>query len=223
MIVLKNLTKSFSNEDKPILEKVDLSINKGDFVTIMGKSGSGKSTLLNIIGLLDRKYDGEYFLKGQKVLSLHEKDLNKTRIENIGYIFQSFNLINELTIFENIALPLIYRKVKKYQILPLVNQYAKALKIENLLNKFPAGISGGEQQRVSIARTLVTLPEIILADEPTGNVDKETRNMIINLLSNLNKSNNMTICLVTHDKDIAKVGNIQIKISDGKISHLRNK
>lgn len=220
MIELINLTKRFSNEDKPILDNINLTVNKGDFVTIMGKSGSGKSTLLNIIGLFDKNYKGNYFFKGKDMSKFNEKTLNKTRIESIGYIFQSFNLINELTIFENIALPLVYRKVKKKELKSLVNSYAEALQIDKLLKKYPADISGGEQQRVSIARTLVTHPEIILADEPTGNVDKETSEIIINILADLNKNNEITIFLVTHDKDVAKIGNYQIQIKNGELIQL---
>jgi putative ABC transport system ATP-binding protein len=219
-VVLKNINKVFYQGDGELsfqaLQDINLTIDKGDFVAIVGPSGSGKSTLMNILGLLDQPTSGSYNLDGQDVSKLDEDTLAKIRNQKIGFVFQSFNLLNRTTALQNVSLPLIYTGIPRAE---RDTRSAKALKQVGLDTKSsskPNQLSGGQQQRVAIARALVTDPEIILADEPTGNLDSKTGDEIIELFKDLNKQGK-TIIFITHSSDIAKQANRTIQIKDGRI------
>lgn len=219
MIKLNNITKYYVNskESKAIgLQDVSLNIKEGEFVSIMGKSGSGKSTLLNILGIIDSFDEGNYIFEGKDIKTLKKKEVFEFRNTCIGYIFQSFNLINTISIIENVELPMGYagiarkeRKSRAEKLLDSVGLLGKAY------NK-PGQLSGGQQQRVAIARALSNNPRIILADEPTGNLDKNSGLEIMNLLKSVN-ANGTTLILVTHDTDIASSSKRVLEIEDGKI------
>jgi putative ABC transport system ATP-binding protein len=187
MIQIKNLSKVFRTEELETmaLSEVSLTINQGDFVSIMGPSGSGKSTLLNIIGLLDNASSGSYKLLNQEMIGLKEKEKSKARKENIGFIFQNFNLIDELSVYDNIELPLIYNNVSSAERKKKVETIADKLGISHRLKHYPQQLSGGQQQRVAVARALINDPKIILADEPTGNLDSKNGNEVMELLTDL--------------------------------------
>ena len=218
MIILNNIIKEYSiNSNKTIaLNDISLNVQKGDFLAITGKSGCGKSTLLNILGLIDKPTLGEYLFNDENLSELSESRTSQFRKENIGFIFQDFNLLNELTVFENVALPLKYRKYSKSETKERVDTILNKFNIYHRKNHLISEISGGESQRTAIARSLVYLPKLILADEPTGNLDSENSKTIINLLNELNNEGN-TIILVTHDLEIANNCKKQIILSDGKI------
>lgn len=218
MIHLENISKKYKFSDSEVfaLTDVSLEIAKGEFLAIMGASGSGKSTLLNIIGCMDTASDGKYFLEGKEVLKLRTKELCRIRNEKITFVFQNFALLDKYTAYENIELPLVNRNVSARERRKLVTNVAKQLKIEKQLSKLPKQMSGGQQQRVALARALVSGAEVILADEPTGALDRKTGNDLMALLKELNK-NGKTIIIVTHDSNIASYANRIITISDGKI------
>ena len=200
MIKVTNLSKIFRTEEieTTALNKVSFEINDGEFVAIMGPSGCGKSTLLNILGLLDNPTEGSYMLLGQEVAKLKEKDRTKFRKGNIGFVFQSFNLIDELNVFENVELPLRY------------------LNISHRAQHFPQQLSGGQQQRVAIARAVVSNPKLILADEPTGNLDSKNGKEVMDLLTELNKEGT-TIVMVTHSQKDASCAQRIVNLFDGEI------
>ncbi len=218
MITIKKLSKVFRTEELETraLSEISLNINQGDFVSIMGPSGSGKSTLLNIIGLLDSASDGSYTLLDQEMVGLKEKAKSKARKENIGFIFQNFNLIDELSVFDNIELPLIYNDVSTAERKSRVNEIAKTLGISHRLKHFPQQLSGGQQQRVAVARALINNPKIILADEPTGNLDSKNGNEVMELLTDLHASGS-TILMVTHSDYDASFSQKTILMKDGMI------
>jgi putative ABC transport system ATP-binding protein len=219
MINIHGLDKKYiltKDNSVDALKKIDLKIDEGEFVSIIGKSGSGKSTLLNVISCMDSKYSGSYILDGMELNGKKIKDLAKIRNSYFGFIFQNFNLLNKLTAYENIELPLIYKRVPKRKRRGIIESIAKDLEIEDRLDHKPIELSGGEQQRVAIARALVTNPKIILADEPTGSLDQKTGKQILDILKNLNK-NGQTIIMVTHDLELAKNAKRIVTISDGKI------
>ncbi|MFD2940036.1 ABC transporter ATP-binding protein [Flavobacterium notoginsengisoli] len=218
MITIKKLSKVFRTEELETraLSEISLTINQGDFVSIMGPSGSGKSTLLNIIGLLDSASDGSYKLLDQEMVGLKEKAKSKARKENIGFIFQNFNLIDELSVFDNIELPLIYSNVPTAERKSRVNEIAKILGISHRLKHFPQQLSGGQQQRVAVARALINNPKIILADEPTGNLDSKNGNEVMELLTDLHASGS-TILMVTHSDYDASFSQKTILMKDGMI------
>jgi putative ABC transport system ATP-binding protein len=219
MINIHDLDKKYiltKDNSVDALKKIDLKIDEGEFVSIIGKSGSGKSTLLNVISCMDSKYSGSYILDGMELNGKKIKDLAKIRNSYFGFIFQNFNLLNKLTAYENIELPLIYKRVPKRKRRGIIESIAKDLEIEDRLDHKPIELSGGEQQRVAIARALVTNPKIILADEPTGSLDQKTGKQILDILKNLNK-NGQTIIMVTHDLELAKNAKRIVTISDGKI------
>ena len=197
------------------LKDVNLSIKKGEFVAITGPSGSGKSTLMNILGLLDRPSTGSYDLDGHDVSKLNENSLATIRNKKIGFVFQSFNLLNRTSAQDNVALPLIYSGISKSERDRRAKEALQQVGLENKLNSRPNQLSGGQQQRVAIARALVTNPEIILADEPTGNLDSKTGVEIMNLFKSLHKSGR-TIILITHDLAIAKNALRIIHVKDGE-------
>ena len=218
MIKIEKLSKIFRTEEveTKALSEVSLTINQGDFVSIMGPSGSGKSTLLNIIGLLDSASGGSYKLLDQEMIGTNEKTKSKARKENIGFIFQNFNLIDELSVFDNIELPLIYNDVPASERKKKVNEIAEKLGISHRLKHFPQQLSGGQQQRVAVARALINDPKIILADEPTGNLDSKNGNEVMELLTDLH-ANGATILMVTHSDYDASFSQKTILMKDGII------
>ena len=213
-----DLTKVFRTEDIETyaLNQVRLHVDKGEFVAIMGPSGCGKSTLLNIIGLLDNPTTGHYYFDGKEVGQLRESGRTQLRKGNLGFIFQSFNLIDELTVFENVELPLIYLKMKGSERKVKVEQVLERMKISHRRNHFPQQLSGGQQQRVAIARAVVTNPKLILADEPTGNLDSKNGLEVMNLLSELNREGT-TIVMVTHSLHDAGFAHRIINLFDGQV------
>lgn len=219
IVELKNINKFYKvgKEKAHILKSINLNIKKGEFVMIMGKSGSGKTTLLNILGFLDKFDEGEYIFNNQDVTRLNESERSNFRNLNIGFIFQQFNLINTLNIYQNVELPMIYNN--KYSKQEKKEQIENNLSIVGLLDKIkqkPVQLSGGQQQRVAIARALINDPEIIFADEPTGSLDSDTGIEIMELLKELNKQGK-TIIMVTHDEDLTKYASKIIKLKDGLI------
>ena len=219
MIKLEHINKDYilSKDNKvSALKDISLEINKGEFVAIIGKSGSGKSTLLNLISCMDSRYSGNYYLYDELMNNKSKKELANIRNSKFGFIFQNFNLLNKMTGYENIEVPLIYKKVPKRKRNEIIENVAKDLGILERLDHTPKELSGGEQQRVAIARALVTDPDIILADEPTGALDVKTGEQILNILEDLNNKGK-TIIIVTHDLDLAKRCKRVISISDGRI------
>ena len=218
MLKVTNLSKIFSTEEVQTLalDGVSFEIKDGEFVAIMGPSGCGKSTLMNILGLLDNPTSGSYELIGQEVGNLKEKDRTQFRKGNIGFVFQSFNLIDELNVYENVELPLLYLKISSSERKKRVDEILKRMNIAHRAKHFPQQLSGGQQQRVAIARAVVMNPKLILADEPTGNLDSKNGREVMDLLTELNREGS-TIVMVTHSqKDAAKAQRI-INLFDGKI------
>lgn len=218
MLKIENLEKIFRTEEVETLalNGVSMHIAKGEFVAIMGPSGCGKSTLLNIVGLLDNPTAGSYLLDGKEVGGLKEKERTLTRKGNIGFIFQSFNLIDELNVFENVELPLIYLKIPAKKRKEMVDAILKRMAISHRAGHFPGQLSGGQQQRVAIARAVVAGPKIILADEPTGNLDSKNGKEVMDLLTELNREG-ATIMMVTHSQHDAKSAHRIINLFDGRI------
>ena len=198
------------------LNNVNLEINKGEFVAIMGPSGCGKSTLLNILGLLDNPTSGELFFNENKVDGYNERQRTNLRKENIGFVFQNFNLIEELTVYENIELPLLYIKVSSSERKKRVREVLERMKITHRAKHFPQQLSGGQQQRAAIARAVITNPKLILADEPTGNLDSANGEEVMNLLTQLNETGT-TIVMVTHSPSDADRSHRIIQLFDGHI------
>ncbi|MEY2629890.1 MAG: hypothetical protein RLZZ469_786 [Bacteroidota bacterium] len=218
MIHIQNLSKVFRTEEveTKALSEVSITINQGEFVTIMGASGSGKSTLLNIVGLLDSASTGNYQLLNQEMVGLGEQEKSKIRKQNIGFIFQNFNLIDELSVFDNIELPLIYNNVPASERKQKVAAIAERLGISHRLKHYPQQLSGGQQQRVAVARALINDPKIILADEPTGNLDSKNGNEVMELLTDLH-ANGSTILMVTHSDYDASFSQRTIIMKDGMV------
>ncbi len=218
--------KKFRTDDveTTALNNVNLEINEGEFVAIMGPSGCGKSTLLNILGLLDNPTSGELFFNEAQVDGYSERQRTNLRKENIGFVFQSFNLIEELTVYENIELPLLYMKVSSSERKRRVNEALDRMKIAHRAKHFPQQLSGGQQQRAAIARAVITKPKLILADEPTGNLDSANGEEVMNLLTQLNEKGT-TIVMVTHSPSDADRSNRIIQLFDGHIvtENLRQK
>ena len=218
MIQINNLSKVFRTEEveTTALNSISLDIKQGEFTAIMGPSGCGKSTLLNILGLLDNPTSGSYMLDGKEVGSLKEKDRTHTRKGNIGFVFQSFNLIEEMSVFENVELPLTYLKVKASERKKLVEAALQKMNISHRAKHFPNQLSGGQQQRVAIARAVVANPKLILADEPTGNLDSKNGRDVMDLLSELNREGT-TIIMVTHSQHDASFAHRIVNLFDGEI------
>ena len=216
MIKIKNLEKYFTTEEyKTIaLNKISFDVMEGEFVSIMGPSGSGKSTLLNILGMLDDADGGSFIFNDHEVIKYNERKRANLRKHNIGFVFQSFNLIDQLTVFENVELALIYVGVKKSERKEKVIEVLERMQIVHRKNHFPQQLSGGQQQRVAVARALVNNPKLILADEPTGNLDSKTGNEVMELLTELNNQGS-TIVMVTHSEHDAKYSNRIIRMLDG--------
>jgi len=218
MIKTIDLVKVFRTDEveTTALNKVNIAVDKGEFVAIMGPSGCGKSTLLNILGLLDTPTDGQYFFNGEEVARYREKQRTNLRKGNIGFVFQSFNLIDELTVYENVELPLLYLKVSASERRKKVNDVLERMKISHRKKHFPQQLSGGQQQRVAIARAVVTRPQLILADEPTGNLDSANGEEVMNLLTELNNEGT-TIIMVTHSPSDADKAHRIVQLFDGHI------
>ncbi len=218
MIKIENLSKCFTTDEVQTiaLNKVSLEVADHEFVAVMGPSGCGKSTLLNILGLLDNPTDGKYFLDGKEVGSLGESERTKLRKGTIGFVFQSFNLIEELNVFENVELPLIYMKVPAAERKERVTEALKQMSISHRASHFPQQLSGGQQQRVAIARAIVGRPKLILADEPTGNLDSHNGEEVMNLLTQLNREG-ATIVMVTHSQRDASYAMRTINLFDGQL------
>jgi putative ABC transport system ATP-binding protein len=218
MIKTNDLTKIFRTEEveTTALNKVNLNVKEGEYVAVMGPSGCGKSTLLNILGLLDNPTSGSYVFNGTEVANLKERDRTVFRKGNIGFVFQSFNLIDELNVYENVELPLIYLKMKSSERKKKVEDALERMKITHRAKHFPQQLSGGQQQRVAIARAVVANPRLILADEPTGNLDSKNGIEVINLLTELNKEGT-TIIMVTHNDRDAGYAHRIVNLFDGQI------
>ncbi len=223
MIKTNDLTKIFRTEEveTTALNKVCLEVKEGEYVAVMGPSGCGKSTLLNILGLLDNPTSGSYIFNGTEVANLRERDRTIFRKGNIGFVFQSFNLIDELNVYENVELPLIYLKMKTSERKKKVEDALERMKISHRAKHFPQQLSGGQQQRVAIARAVVANPRLILADEPTGNLDSKNGIEVINLLSELNKEGT-TIIMVTHSDRDAGYAHRIVNLFDGHIVTEKN-
>ena len=218
MIKTIGLSKIFRTESvqTTALNEVSLEINQGEFVAIMGPSGCGKSTLLNMIGLLDSPTSGELWFLDQEVFHYSENDRTDLRNGNLGFVFQSFNLIDELTVFENVELPLLYAGVSTRERVKRVNEALERMQIAHRTEHYPQQLSGGQQQRVAIARAIVTNPRIILADEPTGNLDSTNGNEVMSLLKELNRDG-ATVVMVTHSEENAREAERIIRMMDGYI------
>jgi len=218
MIKTNDLTKIFRTEEveTTALNKVTLNVKEGEYVAVMGPSGCGKSTLLNILGLLDNPTSGSYIFNGTEVANLKERDRTIFRKGNIGFVFQSFNLIDELNVYENVELPLIYLKMKSGDRKKSVEDVLERMKISHRAKHFPQQLSGGQQQRVAIARAVVANPKLILADEPTGNLDSKNGIEVINLLTELNKEGT-TIIMVTHSDRDAGYAHRIVNLFDGQV------
>lgn len=218
MLEIQQLSKVFRTEEieTVALNEIDINVKEGEFIAVMGPSGCGKSTLLNIIGLLDNPTAGKYFLGGEEVGNLKEKERTQTRKGNIGFVFQSFNLIEEMTVYENVELPLIYLNIKKAERKERVEEALKKMNISHRSKHFPNQLSGGQQQRVAIARAVVANPKLILADEPTGNLDSKNGQDVMDLLTQLNQAGT-TIVMVTHSQHDASYAHRIINLFDGRV------
>lgn len=218
MIKIENLSKVFrtSEVETVALDNVNINVDKGEFVAVMGPSGCGKSTLLNILGLLDNPTGGSYKLNDTEVANLKEKERTRLRKGEIGFVFQSFNLIDELNVFENVELPLTYMELSASERKKRVNEMLKRMNISHRAKHFPQQLSGGQQQRVAIARAVITDPKLILADEPTGNLDSKNGAEVMELLTELNRQGT-TIVMVTHSKHDAGYAHRIIHLFDGNI------
>ena len=224
MIKITDLVKVYNTEEveTTALNRLSLEVKQGEFVSIMGASGCGKSTLLNIIGLLDAPNDGSYLFDGTEVAKFNEKQRAGLRKANIGFVFQNFNLIDELSVYENVELPLIFSKVKSSERKQRLTEILERIGIAHSAKHFPLQLSGGQQQRVAVARALVTNPKLILADEPTGNLDSKSGNDVMELLTELHASG-ATIIMVTHSSYDAQFSSRVVTLKDGEvISQKRN-
>ena len=219
MIQLKHISKWFNVGGRPtfILKDINLTIGEGEFISIMGPSGSGKSTLLNIIGMLDNPSEGSYYFYDQSVYDLKEKQRSELYKKHIGFVFQSYHLIDELTVYENIETPLLYQNVKSSERKALVTDMLDRFNIVGKKDLFPAQLSGGQQQLVGIVRALIAKPKLILADEPTGNLNSAQGEEIMELFTRLNKEDGVTILQVTHSEKNAAYGNRIIHLLDGRV------
>ncbi|GAA2951799.1 ABC transporter ATP-binding protein [Lactobacillus kefiranofaciens subsp. kefirgranum] len=226
ILVVDNITKTYGKKGEKqyqALKGINFKVASGEFVAIMGASGSGKTTLLNILSTLDKPTTGQVFINSHDISTLNTNQMADFRSKEIGFIFQDFNLLENLTNRENIALPLSLRGISTNRINPLVDKIAEKLSIKEILNKYPAEISGGQKQRVAAARALVHEPAILLADEPTGALDSKSARELLNTMENLNKNDGVTTLMVTHDPFSASFANRILFIKDGKIGQQMEK
>lgn len=219
ILSVENIEKYYGNKDNitKVIDNINFKVDKGEFVGIMGPSGSGKTTLLNCISTIDNVTTGSIVINGKDITKLKSKELEKFRRDELGFIFQDFNLLDTLTAYENIALALTIQGKKPKDIDALIKKVAKSLGIDEILNKFPYQISGGQKQRVASARAIVTNPSLILADEPTGALDSKSARMLLDSFESLNKNLEATILMVTHDAFTASYAHRILFIKDGKI------
>lgn len=223
LIELKNVNKTYNNgQPLHVLKGINLGIESGEFVSIMGASGSGKSTLLNILGILDNYDTGEYYIDGRLIKGLSEKQAADYRNRMIGFIFQSFNLIGFKTAVENVELPLFYQGVSRHKRHEMAMQFLDRLGLADWAGHYPNEMSGGQKQRVAIARALITQPKIILADEPTGALDSKTSEEVMQLLGQLNREDGVTIIVVTHESGVANCTDKIVHIKDGVIGNIED-
>ena len=223
LIELKDVNKTYNNgQPLHVLKGINLEIDRGEFVSIMGASGSGKSTLLNILGILDNYDTGEYYIAGKLIKDLTEKQAADYRNRMIGFIFQSYNLIGFKTAVENVELPLFYQGVARKKRHQMAMEYLDRLGLADWAKHYPNEMSGGQKQRVAIARALITRPQIVLADEPTGALDSKTSVEIMELLQQLNREEQMTIIVVTHESGVANATNKIVHIKDGVIGQIED-
>ncbi len=218
MIKTTQLSKVYRTDEveTTALNSVDIEIKAGEFVSVMGPSGCGKSTLMNVLGMIDNPSAGEYFFNEQEVGKLSERKRADVRKNNLGFVFQSFNLIDELTVYENVELPMLYTKVPAGERKKRVEELLEGMNIMHRKNHFPQQLSGGQQQRVAVARAVVNKPKLILADEPTGNLDSANGDEVMKILADLNATGT-TILMVTHSQYCAEFGNRIIRMLDGKV------
>ena len=218
IITVDNVNKTYKNGslELQVLKNISFKVDKGEFLAIMGSSGSGKSTMMNILGCLDNQYEGKYILDGIDISKSTENELSEIRNKKIGFIFQSFNLLPRLTALENVELPLIYSSVPKEERHKRANELLEMVGLKDRIHHRPNELSGGQRQRVAIARALVNNPSIILADEPTGNLDSKSEEEIIEILQKLNKMGK-TIVIVTHEPNIGEIAQRKIVFKDGEI------
>ncbi|WP_270940140.1 ABC transporter ATP-binding protein [Romboutsia lituseburensis] len=219
ILEVRNLKKSYGTQKniQTVLNGIDLDINKGEFVGVMGPSGAGKSTLLNIVSTIDTATSGDIKIEGKNITNLDNKQISKFRRESLGFIFQDFNLLDTLSVKDNIALPLALARANEKTINNTVGSIAKTLGIENLLEKYPYEISGGQKQRTACARAIITNPSLILADEPTGALDSKSSTDLLNAMTKLNEEQDATIMMVTHDAFAASYCKRVLFIKDGLI------
>lgn len=217
VIEVRGLVKNYKSAagELEVLKNLDISVSQGEFVALMGPSGSGKSTFMNILGCLDKPTSGKYILNGVDVSTMDKDGLSKLRNKTIGFVFQGFNLLPRINLADNVALPLVYADIPREERTKKAIEMLKLVGLDKFADRMPNQISGGQQQRVAIARALVNSPKIILADEPTGNLDTKTSLEIMDIFTNLNQNNNITIVLVTHEHDIAEFAHRQIHFRDG--------
>jgi putative ABC transport system ATP-binding protein len=219
LLSLSGITKSYRSGGvtTPVLHGVDVDIARGEYVAVMGQSGSGKSTLMNLLGLLDAADSGKYLLDGRDVISLSTAQLAEVRNRTIGFVFQSFNLLKRMNVLENVALPLVYAGKSRDQAQRRAEVLLERVGLGALCERMPNQLSGGQQQRVAIARALVNDPLLLLADEPTGNLDTHTTAEVLSILSDLNRDRGLTIVLVTHESDVAHHAGRLIRLKDGAV------
>ncbi len=225
ILTIENISKYYGNKSNltKAISNISMNVDKGEFIAIMGASGSGKTTLLNVISTIDKVTSGHIYIEGQDITKLKGNDLNRFRREELGFIFQDFNLLDTLTAYENIALALQIQNFKAKAIEQQIKVVARTLDIEDILNKYPYEMSGGQKQRVASARAIVTNPKLVLADEPTGALDSKSSKMLLERLQRLNQDYQTTILMVTHDAFSASYASKVIFIKDGKVFNQFNR
>ncbi len=219
LLELRGISKSYRNGDvvTPVLHGIDLQVHQGDYLALMGPSGSGKSTLMNLLGLLDRADGGSYHLDGRVVTSLNAAQHAEVRNKTIGFVFQSFNLLKRMSVLENVALPLLYAGIPRARAKLRAQEVLAQVGLAALGHRMPNQLSGGQQQRVAIARALVNSPPVLLADEPTGNLDTATTEEVLGVIEQLNRQQGLTIIVVTHEMDVAQHARRLVRLKDGRI------